>query len=125
MSDPFRVDDVLRKLTGKYLHVFVVVLVIHFFWILTVAESYGVPCNFLVHAFDFDFAFIQIVALQDVWHLDPESNVFFVPCGIEAYQMIVTDRTDDTVFLWNKVPEPPVIRVDVPEDDTINSIRYM
>ena len=36
-----------------------------------------------------------------------------------------TNRTDNTVFLPDKMSEPPVICVDVSKDDSINSIRYM
>ena len=37
----------------------------------------------------------------------------------------LTNRADDAVVFSNKVSKPPVIRVDVSKDDTINSIRYM
>ena len=43
----------------------------------------------------------------------------------EPFNEKLTHWANDTIFLWNKMSEPPVIRVDVSEDDTVNSIWYM
>ena len=37
----------------------------------------------------------------------------------------LANRADDAVVFSHKMSEPPVIRVDVSEDDAVNSIRYM
>ena len=54
-------------------------------------------------------------------------NFYLVVPSLVGVSMdeVFTHGTDDAVILWNKVSEPLVIRVDVSEDDTINSIWYM
>ena len=43
--------------------------------------------------------------------------------GVE--DVIVTDGSYEAINIFDQMFDPPVIRVDVSEDDTVNSIRYM
>ena len=59
-----------------------------------------------------------------MWNLKDEIMSFLCfSQGVE--EVIVTDRSYDAGSIFDQMFEPPVISMDVSEDDTIDSIRYM